>query len=334
MDGKIAGRGARTPDGNELPEPEARQHAPGGVRRRTLLTRGGIVVASVAGASMAGAAIAGPADAATGDPVAQNEVNSAGSSSTPTELDAANDTAPAFILTNTGVDTTNNGAGPNLRLTPSAATGDEPTASTAGGDLTATGDGTLWFTHDFTGETTPIFPAPVHTDATADVYAPLSAPVRMVDTRSSAGRKNIVNATGNLDSSGRLLKGHTIYVNLDTLVVFADAMFANLTVTKAAAAGFLTLWSGAGNVPDASSINFGANQTLSNFVTSGLAEYSSTILNVIAINASETTHVILDVAGFAVPGFEYVKVDLAAAASASSRAARLQRARQAMRAGS
>jgi hypothetical protein len=304
-----------------------------GVGRRALLTRGGIVVAGVAGAGLAGAALAGPAAAQTGDPILQNEVNSAGSSATVTELDAANDTAPALILTNTGVDTTNNGSGPNLRLTPSAATGDEPTASTVGGDVTATADGYLWFTHDFPGETTPIFPAQVHTDATADIYAPLAAPTRMLDTRSSAGRKYIVNASGNLDKSGRLLAGKNIYINLDTLIYFADAVFANVTVTGTAAAGFLTIWSGATAVPQASSINFGKDETLSNFVSTGVAEYSTTILNVVTIHASQTTHVILDVAGFALPGFEYAIAPLGGAgSSASSRAARLQRARAAMRA--
>jgi len=261
--------------------------------------------------------------------VLQDTVNDAGTSATPTELDADNDTTPAFILGNTGVDATNEGSGPNLRLTPSAATGMEPTASTVGGDLTATLGGLLWFTHNFSTTATPdIVSAPVHTEATANVYAALEAPVRILDTRTAAGRASIVNASGNLDSKGRLKAGKTIAINLDSLVYFAEAVFGNLTVTGMAAAGYLTVWSGATARPTASSIDFGATGSLANFVSSGTSEYSTTILNVVAIYAEATTHVILDVAGFTMPGFEYSKV---AVESAATRNSRLQRARQAMR---
>lgn len=295
--------------------------------RRTLLSRGGIVAAGVAGVGVVAAAAAGPASAAAGDPVLQDTVNSAGTSATPTELDAANNTTPAFILTNTGVDTSNNGAGPTLRLTPSAASGVQPTASTVGGDLTTTSDGTFWFTHGFS---TGPFAAPVLTEATGNVYVPLTAPKRVLDTRQASLRTNIVTTKGNLDSSGRLLAGKTILINLDSLVFFAEAVFANLTVTGTTRAGFLTMWSGAGSVPNASSINFGAKATLSNFVSCGIAADSATIQNVIAIHAAVTTHVILDVTAFSLPGFEYAK--FAPAATGGARAARLQRAQQAMRA--
>ncbi len=294
--------------------------------RRALLSRGGIVAAGVAGVGVVAAAAAGPASAASGDPVLQDTVNSAGTSATPTELDAANNTTPAFILTNTGVDTSNNGAGPTLRLTPSAASGGQPTAATVGGDLTTTSDGSLWFTHAFSTGTAA---APVLTEATGNVYVPLVAPNRMLDTRQASLRKNIVNAAGNLDSSGRLRAGKTIFINLDSLTFFAEAVFANLTVTGTTRAGFLTVWSGAGSVPNASSINFGAKATLSNFVSCGIAEFSSTIQNVIAIHAAVTTHVILDVTAFSLPGFEFAK--FTPAATGGARAARLERARQAMR---
>jgi hypothetical protein len=282
-------------------------------------------MAGVVGAGVASAA-AGPASAAATDPVLQDVVNNAGTSTTPTELDADNVTTPAFILKNTGANTTTTPteAGPTLRLTPSTAV--VPTASTVGGDLTATSDGTLYFTHNLT----PPFPAPVHTDANANVYAPLAAPNRILDTRTVAGRAHIVNPSGNLDSSGRLLKGHTIFINLDSLVFFGEAVFANVTVTGMAGAGFLTIWSGATARPPASTINF-TNVTIANFLVSGVAAHSTTVLNAVAIYAATTTQVILDVAGFSLPGFEYARVPLAGA-NAGARAARLQRAQQAMRA--
>jgi hypothetical protein len=297
--------------------------------RRALLTRGGVVAAGVVGAGAVAAAVAGPASAAAGDPVLIGEVNDGGVGGTPTELTAENAGVATFVIVNEGIDTTNEGAGPNLNLNPSSATGLGPAATTAGGDLTATGDGSLWFTHLFTeGTTSTIVPAPVHTEATANVYAALEAPVRILDTRSATGRANIVNASGNLDSTGRLKAGKTIAINLDSLVYFAEAVFANLTVTGMAAAGYLTVWSGATARPTASSIDFGATGSLANFVSSGTSEYSTTILNVVAIYAEATTHVILDVAGFTMPGFEYSKV---AVESAATRNSRLQRARQAMR---
>ena len=314
------------PDGTEPFEQGERNQDQPAVGRRRLLTGGGVVAAGVVGAGLAAAAAA-PASAAAGAPVAQDAVNNAGTSATPTELDAANNTTPAFILKNTGVDTstTPNGAGPTLRLAPSTAV--VPTASTVGGDLTATGDGFLWFTHNF-GGTTGIVPAPVLTLAIGNAYAQLEAPSRVLDTRTASGRKNIVNPSGNLDSLGRLKAGHTIAVNLDSLVFFADAVFANITVTGMAGGGFLTVWSGAVARPTTSTINF-SRATLANFLASGLSAASATALNVVAIFASATTHVILDVAGFTVPELGFAKFKPAVASS--SRNARLQRAQQAMR---
>jgi hypothetical protein len=266
-----------------------------------------------------------------------NTANDAGTNpAQPTEVDADNDTAPAFILTNTGIDTSNTGAGPNLRLTPSpvASAALEPTASTVGGDLTATADGALWFTHDFALVSPPeLFPAPVHTEATANVFAQLGTPTRIVDTRSASGRTHIINASGNLNSKGQLLSGKTIYINLDSLVFFGDVVLANVTALETAGSGYLTLWSGEGSKPTVSQLNFvGANASIANFVSVGIAEHS-TVTNAIAITTSETTQVILDVFAFIMPGFEYAKYSLVpAGATAAKQAARLRRARQAVNA--
>ncbi len=336
MTRKMSARGAGDPDPDGAGSSEAGERDNGrlSVGRRTLLTRGGVVAAGVVGAGAVATAVAGPASAQATTAVDMNTANDAGTDTTqPTELDADNDTAPAFILTNTGIDASNEGSGPNLRLTPSpaTATGYEPTASTVGGDLTATPDGLLWFTHDFALETPPeTVAAPVLTEATGNVYAQLEAAVRILDTRSASLRESIVNPSGNLTSDGRLKAGKTIYINLDSLTYFAEAVFANITVTDQAGGGYLTVWSGAGSTPTASTINWKAAGALSNLLASGVAEYSTTILNVIAIHAAQTTHVILDVAGFTMPGFEYAK--FTAAATNATRNARLKRAQQAMRA--
>ncbi len=115
--------GRSDPGAAEPSEQGERNQDQPAVGRRRLLTGGGMVMAGVVGAGVAAAAAA-PAGAAAGAAVLQDMANNAGASATPTELDAANNTTPAFILTNTGVDTstTPNGAGPALRLTPSAET--------------------------------------------------------------------------------------------------------------------------------------------------------------------------------------------------------------------
>lgn len=310
--------------------------------RRMLLTRGGVVAAGVVGASAVAAVAAGSASAASGDPVLQGTVNNAGTSTTPTELDADNATAPAFILNNTGVDTTNTGAGPSLRLTTAAGAQNgplEPTASTVGGDLTATADGLLWFTHDLLTEsssgvfTQQVTPAPVHTEATANVYAGLPAPLRVLDTRTASLRTNIINPSGNLSSSSQLLGGKTIYINLDGLVAFADNVLANITVTGTATSGYLTVWSGEGTRPNASAVTWtGANVTVANFLSSSVGSYPAgsttpTDTNVIAIYAAQTTHVILDVCAFTMPGFEYA-TGFAPQVTSKTRNARMQHARK------
>jgi hypothetical protein len=201
--------------------------------------------------------------------------------------------------------------------------------------VTTTADGILWFTHDFTLASPPFVEAArVHTEATANVYAQPLAPVRILDTRSAALRKSIINPSGNLNSAGQLEARKTIAVSLSSMVFFADAVFANVTVTDAEAGGFLTIWSGAGATrPTTAAINYNKAETLSNFVVSGLSEYvvnSTTADCVIAIYADSTTHVILDVSGFIMPGFEYARFEVVGSAN-QARNARLQRAQQAMR---
>jgi hypothetical protein len=298
------------------------------VGRRVLLMRGGAVAAGAAGAVAAGAAIAAPAGAAVSDPVLQGEVNNVGTNVAATEITADSDPAtptPTLILTNTGGDTGSTEASPSLRLTQAAAALVLPSSATVGGDLMADGNGNLWFTHGIPG----VGPAPatVHTDLTDNLFVPLSAPNRILDTRSSAGRAAILDASGNLNSSGMLIGGKTIHVNLTSLVNFANAVTANLTVTGSTGAGFITLWSGAVARPGTSVLNYTAGQTLSNLTVTGLAEFSAAATDTIAIFANVTTHLILDVAGFAVGNFGQVNPKFLP--SAMTVAARAQRARKA-----
>src|SRR5229473_1344917 len=187
------------------------------VGRRALLTRGGVVVAGVVGAGVAGAAVAGPANAATGNPVVQGNVNSVGTDVAATEVTATNNLAPTptVIVTNPGsrVVNTITEATPPLRLTKSPVV--NPSSTGVGGDMVATSDGELWFTH---GIPMGNFPAIVHTDLNSNSFVPLAAPHRILDTRASTGRKTVLDPTGKFDSTGRLLAGKTIHINLTSLV--------------------------------------------------------------------------------------------------------------------
>lgn len=167
----------------------------------------------------------------------------------------------------------------------------------------------------------------VHTDANSISYVPLAAPHRILDTRSSAMRASVLDPTGKFDSTGRLLANMTIHIDLTSLVSFADGVTANLTVTGPAASGWALLWSGAVARPAAaSSINFTPGQTIANLTSSGVFPFG-TSTDTIAIFTTATTHVILDVAAFAVFDIRLVKVQITSATMSGS--VRAQRLRQA-----
>ena len=301
--------------------------------RRGLLTHGGALVVGAAAAGVAVAATSTPAGAATGDPVLVGDTTAV-STDAATEIDAANNSgAPTLILSNSGSPASGE-ASPSLRLAPAASTLVLPPAGTVGGDMVATGDGYLWFTHEFSGTRIPAF---VQTAATSNGYVPLPAPVRILDTRSVAGRAHILDAAGNLDAIGRLLVGHTIHVDLTSLVLGGDGVTANLTVTGSAGSGYLTLWSGGVARPAASSINYAQGQTIANLSSVGIAEFTTSAgtlkTDTIAIACPQgTTHVVLDVAGFYVPDFAQVRVPLASTMHSATRAQRVMQARAQLKA--
>jgi hypothetical protein len=310
-------------------QPEPGQDEDRAATRRALLTRGGVVAAGVVGAGVAGATVAGRANAAAGDNVVLGNVNDAGT--TVTEI-TSNNATETVVLTNTGSPAAGE-ASPPLRIRP-AASGlvNPPSSTTVGGDVVATNDGFLYFTHEFPQPPPAlplIFAADVHTDATSNSFAPLSVPHRILDTRSN--RAHVINPSGAFDSAHRLIGGHTILIDLTSLVSFGDAVTANLTVLGPLTGGYLTLWSGAASRPNASSINFAKGAALSNLTVSALAQItfnSKTFSDVVGIFASATTHVLLDVAGFTVASFGQVLVSTFS--GTQSRIARAKGARAAI----
>ncbi|WP_179266217.1 DUF1565 domain-containing protein [Asanoa hainanensis] len=116
----------------------------------------------------------------------------------------------------------------------------------------------------------------------ADTYVPVS-PRRIKDTRT--------NSTG-------IGPGQTIEVavpdDCQDRECGATALVANLTVTGAQSAGYLTVYPSGQPRPTASVINFGKNQTIANLVTVGLHSNSFTVFN----SSAGTVHVVVDQAGF------------------------------------
>lgn len=248
------------------------------VNRRALLRRGGVIVAAtVAGVSAVEALNATDAQGAPGDPVIQGQANDAGAS--PTSLTSGATTGATLALTNTG-----DHAPLGLAQQSFASY-----AAVAGGEL-ANLDGFLYSSSDF-GPSFGVFSGFVFTEFTANQVVTI-VPQRILDTRTSAGRVNILNATGNIDSSGRLLAGHTINIDLSSLEFAAASALCNLTAVQPVASGFMTLFPG-GTRPNTSSINFTAGAIVANFAVTGTSNTDT-----VSIYSAVTSHVLLDITGF------------------------------------
>ncbi|HEX8092367.1 hypothetical protein [Jatrophihabitans sp.] len=237
------------------------------VNRRALLRASG-VAAGIAGLGGLAAAQAPAADAAAGDPLVMGAINDAENQYTALQ---SSGNIPTMTLVN-------NGNGAPLRLE------DTAQAIANSGDLVnVNGDLQLGNSH--------LAPGSVFTSYNTSRLVPFR-PFRIVDTRTAAGRSNLVNPAQHLDSAGRLIGGHTIDINLArTGVAYRISAFVNLTVTQAVADGYLTLWP-SGTRPGTSTLNYSAGQTVGNFAVSGLS------LDRMRLYANTTTHVLIDLVAF------------------------------------
>ena len=80
----------------------------------------------------------------------------------------------------------------------------------------------------------------------------------------------------------------------------AAAAALNITVTRPAATGFVTVWPCGQALPNASNLNFTANQTVANLAMAALGTAGK-----VCIYSFATTDVIVDVAGYFPGGQEY-----------------------------
>jgi hypothetical protein len=274
------------------------------VDRRGLLRRGGaIVAATVAGVSVVEALNAGDAQGAAGDPLTLGQANDSGTSAT--SLTSGATTGATFSVANTGEHAP-------VMLAQQAFSSFTPAA---GGELENL-DGDLFYTVDFGPGIGP-FQGFVYTEFTANQVVTI-IPVRILDTRTVAGRNSILNKSGNLDSVGRLLAGHTININLRSLEVAAASAFCNLTAVRPLTGGYMTLFPG-GTRPNTSSINFSAGAVIANFAVTGTTVTDTT--DTVSIFSNATSHVLLDITAFNVgsPGQINPAILPSAALTATSR---------------
>jgi hypothetical protein len=250
--------------------------SPATLGRRTLLRRAGAVVAVAGGAAAVTAVASGTAQAATGDPVLAGTANSATSA---TGLTSSGGSAPTLVLGNTS------GSRAPLALADGgSAVLDGSIALDAGSLLNSGGD--LYYVNS----TALGSQAMVHTDMTTNQVVPI-APIRMLDTRSSAGRTNVLSDPAWHDSAFRLLGGHWVELDLSSLAAFADAAFVNVAVVAPTNSGFLTLAPAASaGSPTTSTLNYVKNVTVAN---GALVPLSGSLS--VFVYSSATTHVLLDV---------------------------------------
>jgi hypothetical protein len=195
-------------------------------------------------------------------------------------------------------------------------------ACTAEGALSQTAFGglglTLWSTQDGgaswgnDGETTPLnLTCPTSTWCVADdedghleigttgtspvvgsVYTPVS-PYRITDTRSGSGEPNAGKTLG-AGATLAVQVGGTGSGNDGVPTSGATAVALNVTAVGPSASGYLTVWQTGVTQPLASNLNFAPGQTVANLVVVPL----STSGQVSIFNASGSTNVVVDVAGW------------------------------------
>ncbi len=278
-------------DNDALHSPGSAPHdKPGeaGLDRRQLLRRSALFAGVAAVGGTAGALAApGTANAADGDNVVAGATTT---STSQTTLQITGGGTPTLSLKNDN--------GPSLFLQPLAS--DFPGQLDLG-EVANTELGPLIGVDSELGQTTTYVATGIDLADLPTPYA-LPSPVRLLDTRTTAGRAKILRmSTSALDSSGRLRAGAWIDVSVEVATgeFQIDAAYTNLTVVGPAAGGYLSLYA-PGNRPATSTLNFVARQVLANgtFVSTGivLGHYA------VRLYTSQLTHALIDLTGVTIRG--------------------------------
>jgi hypothetical protein len=248
--------------------------------RRALLRRAGGVAALAGGAAVVQAAAGGSAQAAAGDPAVLG-ANTAGTATT--SITSASTADATLNLANTGA------AHAPLSLSPSS-TGYQGLGSKSPGELWVDDNHDLFYVDEaLTGG------AFVYTESTANQVVGI-VPQRMLDTRYAANRTNVINPAV-LDSTGRLIGGKWLNLDLLSLATFFESAFVNLTAVAPTLGGYLALAPDvpASGKPATSNLNYNKGVNIANSAVAATSD------GTIWIYALTTTHVILDVNALNLP---------------------------------
>jgi hypothetical protein len=127
----------------------------------------------------------------------------------------------------------------------------------------------------------------------ASTFTPIANPARVLDTRVASGVPTVrSNTMRHIPIGGRT-----------NVPANAIAAVVNVTVTRPAASGFVTLWPCGEAQPEASNVNVAAGQTVPNLVVSKLGTDGE-----ICVVASVDVDLVVDVSGFFPAGSSFVPV--------------------------
>ena len=121
----------------------------------------------------------------------------------------------------------------------------------------------------------------------------LSAPIRLLDTRSGVGAPKGSWASGSV----HLLQVTGVLVGSIQVPDGAIGVVGNVTVVQPTGGGDLRLYPGNAPLPGTSSINFAAGQVIANGVTVGL-NTSGQISIKVDMPTNTATHVLFDASGY------------------------------------
>lgn len=247
--------------------------------------RSGALVAGAAVGALAVASTTEVAHAADGDSLLVGAGNES-DSLTSLRIGATDGSGvPALSLTN--VD------GPTLRLDPLPAGW---TGELEVGDLAGTPLGPIVGVDSSSGVATTFLVTGADLAGLATPFT--AAPSRVLDLRTAPGRTSIIrrSSASPLSAAGRLRAGEWVDVGIVQSGDDYDlqGLFANLTVTGALGAGFVSAYP-PGVRPSTSSINFTAGQTIANFAVVGLGLVQG--WHTVRLYAHAETWIILDITG-------------------------------------
>jgi hypothetical protein len=250
--------------------------------RRELLRRGALLAAGALGAGAAGAAMAPQAAFAGVDGDVVLGANNPAMAQTTISFNAA--ASSPLKLSNT------QGAALTLAKTAVEAGASTPAGSLLSSDADNDGYLDLQYAHGAGG-----WGSVMTTSWETTLFT--ITPFRVLDTRSSNGRRNIVSGSSNLDGAGRLKAGTSIIVKLDEIFDVANAWFGNLTAVAPIGAGYAVVYP-EGNTVSTSTVNFAANWTIANSFVCGCGfedPNGSRDAPTVRIKAAQTTHLLLDI---------------------------------------